>query len=215
MQATHIDLVFPVRGERLSRDHGYALYGALSRAMPSVHGADWLGVHSIPGKLKGVDVIDLEGESRLRLRVPVARVADVLGLSGCALEVGGSKLVVGAPTIHQLRPAAVLDARLVVIRVTGGAGKPFDRDGFAQRFLAEASRQLARLEVSGTIDLRGRGRIRVGGQRVIGYAVRIADVSPDDSVRLQIHGLGGKRRMGCGLFRPARWKQALALEPAA
>jgi CRISPR-associated protein Cas6 len=65
------------------------------------------------------------------------------------------------------------------------------------------------------LEIRGRGRIRVGGQQVIGCAVRISDLSAEDSVRLQIDGLGGKRAMGCGLFRPARWKQALALEPAA
>jgi CRISPR/Cas system CSM-associated protein Csm4 (group 5 of RAMP superfamily) len=36
--------------------------------------------------------------------------------------------------------------------------------------------------------------------------VRVLGLSPDDSLKLQIHGLGGKRTMGCGIFRSARIK---------
>jgi hypothetical protein len=36
--------------------------------------------------------------------------------------------------------------------------------------------------------------------------VRVLGLSADDSLKLQICGLGGKRTMGCGIFRPARIK---------
>lgn len=212
---SHVDLVFPVRGQALARDHGYALYGALSRALPALHGAGWLAIQSIPGHIKAPETLDLGGRSQLRLRVPVEQIAQVLPLSGAALDVAGSHLELGPPAVHQLRPAAVLDARLVVIKLTGGPGTPFDRQAFETRFLAEAQRQLARMEVTGVLQLCGRGRISVGGRRVIGYAVRVSGLSSEHSVVLQAHGLGGKRTMGCGFFRPSRWKQALALEPAA
>jgi CRISPR-associated protein Cas6 len=214
-QSSHVDLVFSVKGRTLARDHGYALYGALSRAVPSLHGTSWLSVHPIPGRLIDPQTLDLEGGSQLRLRLPVEHIGQVLGLTDAILEVSGSRLELGPPTVQQLRPAAILDARLVVIKLTEGPSKPFDPAAFAQRFLAEAHRQLARHGIAGVAEVRGRGRITVGGRRVIGFAVRVAELSPEHSIALQIHGLGGKRSMGCGVFRPSRWKAAAALEPAA
>ena len=212
---SHIDLVFPVQGTTLPRDHGYALYAALSRAVQALHGAAWMTVHNIPGKLVKPDTLNLEGRTSLRLRIPVERVATAIGLAGAELDVAGHRLALGAPVVHQLKPAAVLDARLVVIKLTGGPGKPFDRASFEARFLAEANRQLSRIGVTGQAELRGRGRLTVGGRRVIGCAVRVSNLTPEHSLLLQIHGLGGKRTMGCGVFRPARWKQELQLESAA
>lgn len=212
LQPTHVDLVFPVRGSKVPRDHGYALYGALSRALPALHGADWLGIQSILGRLVGPEAIDVQAGGALRLRVPTDKIATLLALAGTTIEIQGNAIHLGAPAVHVLKPAAVLDARLVVIRLTRGVGKPFDRAAFNERFAAEANRQLARLGVTGQLALRGRGSIRVGGQRIIGHAVGVSGLSAEHSLILQVHGLGGKRMMGCGLFRPARVTLALAPE---
>jgi CRISPR-associated protein Cas6 len=204
---THVDLVFPARGQLIPRDHGYALYGAISRAVPGLHGASWLAIQGIEARLVGVDELTLHPRGALRVRIPVERVSTLLGLAGKQLELKGRSVVLGPPSIHPLQPAAVLDARLVAIRLTGGVkaqDQPFDREQFSKRFLAEAERQLARAGLAGKLDLRGRASIEVGGRRVIGYAVQVSALSPDHSIKLQIAGLGGKRTMGCGVFRPAR-----------
>lgn len=208
---THVDLAFPVRGTSLPRDHSYALYGALGRAIQALHGAPWLGVQAIPGRLVD-DQLELRGGSYLRLRIPADRIAVLLPLAGSVLEVLGREVTIGAPTIHALKPAASLDAHLVVIRFTGGISKPFDRAAFDERFTAEANRQLERLGVKGELSLRGRRSITVGGQRIIGHAVGMTGLSEDHSLVLQAHGLGGKRTMGCGLFRPARMALRLVAE---
>ena len=65
----YVDMSFPIRGTIIPRDHGYALYAALSRAIPSVHGADWIAVHGIAAKLADENII-LERAGRLRIRVP-------------------------------------------------------------------------------------------------------------------------------------------------
>ena len=215
LQPTHVDLVFPVRGNTLPRDHAYPLYGALSRALPPLHGADWLGIQNILGRLVGSDTIDVQAGGALRLRVPTDKIAVVLALAGMTIEIQGSAIHLGAPVVHVLKPAATLDARLVVIRFTRGVGEPFDRGAFDERFIAEANRQLVRLGVTGELALRGRGSIRVGGQRIMGHAVGVSGLSAEHSLALQVHGLGGKRTMGCGLFRPARVTLTLARETQA
>lgn len=215
LQPTHVDLVFPVRGTTVPRDHGYALYGALSRALPALHGADWLGVQGILGRLVGPEMIGLQPAGALRLRVPTDKIAMLLALAGTTLDVQGSAIRLSAPAVQVLKPTAALDARLVVIRLTRGIDEPFDRVAFNERFAAEARRQLARLGVAGELTLRGRGSIRVGGQRIIGHAVGVSGLSAEHSLILQVHGLGGKRTMGCGMFRPARVTLALIPEAQA
>lgn len=128
----------------------------------------------------------------------------LLALAGVTIDVAGHAVEIGAPTVHALAPVASLDARLVVIRLTGGVPKPFDRNLFETRFIAESHRQLIKHGIRGDLELSGRASLRVGGRRVIGYAVRVHGLSADDSLGLQRVGLGGKRTMGCGLFRPAR-----------
>jgi CRISPR-associated protein Cas6 len=203
---SYIDLAFPVRGRTIPKDHGYALYGALSRQVPAVHGATWIGIHGIAGKLANPEELTLEPMGTLRVRVPTDKIGELLVLAGATLDVAGRRVEVGAPTVHPLTPVAALDARLVVIRFTGGISKPFDRQAFDQRFVAEAQRQLVKHEIRGELELCGRQSLSVGGQRVIGHSVRVLGLSADDSLKLQIHGLGGKRTMGCGIFRPARVK---------
>jgi CRISPR-associated protein Cas6 len=128
-------------------------------------------------------------------------------LAGARLNIAGHDVELGPPTVHPLIPAAMLDARLVVIKLTAGIGSPFDRAAFETRFLAEAHRQLAKHEIVGAIELSGRQRLTVGGRRIIGYSLRVGGLTAESSLKLQIVGLGGKRTMGCGIFRPARIKE--------
>lgn len=201
-----IDLAFPVRGRTVARDHGYALYAAISRLIPAVHGATWIGIHGIAGKRATPGELTLQPMATLRVRIPPDKIGALCALAGATLDVAGHQVEVGAPTVHILAPAAVLDARIVVIRLTGGLSKPFDQAAFAQRFVAEAQRQLANHGIRGELELCGRRSLSVAGRRVIGHSVRVLGLSPEDSLTLQVYGLGGKRVMGCGIFRPARIK---------
>jgi hypothetical protein len=170
---TTVDLSFPVLGERIPRDHGYALYGALSRAVPSLHGARWLGVHPMGGTLADEGNLQLGQRSQLRLRLPADRIVEVLPLAGAKLDISGS-----------------------AVRL--------DVTGFAARYTTEIKRQLGLLEIGGPFELHGRRSLTVGGRRVVGYSVRVLGLSADQSIALQENGIGGKRRMGCGVFRASR-----------
>jgi CRISPR-associated protein Cas6 len=61
-------------------------------------------------------------------------------------------------------------------------------------------KQLERLGIDTLPEIGDRGCMRVNGNDVVGYSVRFNDLRPEESLKLQIHGLGGKRRMGCGVF---------------
>ncbi len=208
-----IDLAFPIHGRRIPQDHGYAVYGALCRVQPALHQSGWLGVHPISGQPDGNGFLQLHPRTSLILRLPAERIAEALPLAGQCLSISGESVQLGLPSVRPLVPATALDSRLVVIKLTDvprkavaaeGQRPSLDVAGIAERFRAELDRQLARIDVRGEVAICGRGRITVGGRRVVGYSVRVTGLDAEASLRLQEHGLGGKRAMGCGIFRATR-----------
>jgi CRISPR-associated protein Cas6 len=207
-----IELAFPVHPVEVPQDHGYALFGALARAVPALHDVRWLAVHPLSGRPLGKNRLTLGGTHPLRMRLPTEHVGTLLGLAGAELEVAGSRLVLGAPTVHPLVPASCLDARLVVVKLTQVptrsraevGGESIDPAALQAGVERELNRQLERLGIRSNAQLKGRQRISVGGKRVIGFSVRVDALSADASLALQALGLGGKRKMGCGVFRATR-----------
>lgn len=189
---TFVDLGFPVRGPAVPRDHGYALYAALSGAVPALHGASWLGLHPLSGTPLDGDRLVLRDQARLLLRLPAERIPDALPLAGQTIEVAGARLVLGAPNVSALIPAASLDARLVVIKLTDAPHRAnqelgretLDTGAFAERYRAELVRQLAALGIMSKPELHGRRSMTVSGKRIVGYSVRVSALNADQSLAL-------------------------------
>jgi CRISPR-associated protein Cas6 len=207
-----VDVAFQLAGESVPVDHGYQLYSALCVAVPALHGATWLSVHPLSGNPTPPGKLSFRDNARLFLRLPAERIPDVLPLAGRTVEVAGARLALGAPNVSALVPAPCLDARLVVLKLTDAPHREneelgrqtLDTAAFAERYATELKRQLIALDIQSPPDLCGRRSITVSGRRVIGYSVRVSALSADQSLRLQVNGLGGKRRMGCGVFRATR-----------
>ena len=210
---TVLDLEFPVRGDLLSADHGYALFGAACRVLPWLHGDEQVGVHPIRGRLVGGRSLALTAWSRLSVRLPASRIHEVLPLAGQSLEIDGATLQVGVPTVQPLRPATTVISRLVVIK---GFQEP-------EAFFEAAQRQAEALGLGGQLALVGRANagslegvtvraagepirrtLRVRDKTIVGFALAATGLRAEESLRLQEAGIGGRRRFGCGLFSPLR-----------
>jgi CRISPR-associated protein Cas6 len=209
----HVDLLFPVSGETLPTDHAYPLYGALSRIVPDFHRRDGdLRFASINGVRGPKGHIQMYGGSRLRVRLPADRIATALPLVGKALTLGEHSIRLGVPQVLTLVPAATLQARLVT----------FKHALDAVAYLNAANQQLRELGIAATAEIpviqravaiagqpnrQGEPRrmvLRIKERRIVGYALRVSALTAEESIHLQEHGLGGRTRMGCGFFVPAR-----------
>lgn len=211
-----LDLVFALSGNKIPADHGYFLHSALSGIFPVLHNMKQrgnTGVHPIYGIPCGNRMLALGGKSRLILRIPADKVADYLELCGRQLEIGSEVISVETPSSRKLRPAAALKSRLVTIK---GFTSPHE-------FLDAAHRQLQELNIRGKAHLiprkdslasedRSDNRetspfikrtISIKGKSIVGFALVVTDLTADESLLLQISGLGGRRTMGCGIFVPA------------
>lgn len=198
--APYVTVRFPVQGRQLPADHGYALYSAITRLLPALHGVSWLGIEMISGVpwREGVIALPTRGAS-LYLRVPADHYASILPLAGKHLDIEGNAIRLGIPSARPLIPASSLYARTVTI-------KNFTE---AEPFLDAARRQLDALGISANLKLpvdtesRFRRRIlRIQGKTIVGFSLAAHDLSDDDSIRLQSVGIGGRRAMGCGIFNP-------------
>ncbi|MEM7759892.1 MAG: type I-MYXAN CRISPR-associated protein Cas6/Cmx6, partial [Cyanobacteria bacterium P01_A01_bin.40] len=84
-----------------------------------------------------------------------------------------------------------------------------------QSFLEAAQRQLDALKIEGRIGIPANDKgepkrltlkINKAEQKksytIVGFSVVVKNLTPEAAIKLQAYGLGGKRRMGCGVFSP-------------
>jgi CRISPR-associated protein Cas6 len=187
-----VELHFPFTGATLPSDHGYALYGAISRLIPEAHEADWLAIETIPGTARGDGVTQLDREASLKIRLPQDRVPLLLKLASKRLELDGHAIRLGAPQIFLLKPSPQLYARIVTIK---GFTEP-------EPFLDAVCRKLDEMGVTGEPTVGPRRVVKVGNHTIVGFALAVHELSDEGSIILQERGLGGRRRMGCGIFWP-------------
>lgn len=192
-----VELSFPAQGKSLPADHNYGAYSTLSRLIPGLHRDSSVSLLTAPGFPNYQGEISLTKQSCFKIRVPVAKIPLIYPLAGKRVSIGKHEIQLGIPTISMLRPATTLRARIVIIK---GYMEP-------ELFLQAAQRQLDQLGILGRLSipldhkgLPSRKTIKIKRYTVVGFTTEVADLSTEDSLKLQVYGLGGKRRMGCGVF---------------
>ncbi len=190
----HVELIFKVTGQQIPVDHGYSLYGAISRVFPRFHEDSAVGLKRIRGRYAGDGSLDISPASELVIRMPVGAIGDYLALAGQTLTVDEAPLSVGAPRTRALTPAVALYAHLVTTK-----------NGLDQaRFESEIARQLTEMGVQGRFAVGDRKTFAIHGRQIVGYAVSVFELTAGESIMVQERGLGGRRKMGCGFFEPVR-----------
>lgn len=214
---SQVDLIFPANGSAVPQDHGYALYGAVSRIVPGVHQSKDVGIFSIRGTPAGDGTLLLNDRSAVRFRLPAERLPELLPLAGKALELDGHRLRLGVPHVAALIPAPALASSLVLIKLADKGNPEVGGIVTPDAFLAAARRKFVAMNIQAEPGIQkirtgpradqARRRIfRVKDQTHVGFAMIVQGLSAEESIRLQEEGLGGRRLMGCGLFVPARWE---------
>ncbi len=197
----YVELSFGVVGQTLPADHGYGLYSAIAHRCPDIHEQDELSIQTIAGEPDKQGKIHLSRQSRLKIRLPYdpAKIGLVLPLAGQSLTIGSHTIQLEIPQIYPLQPTDKLRSRIVTIK------KFQEPDSFKEA----AQRQLDALGIQGTLILPlneegepSRKAIKIKTYSVVGFSLIVTDLNDEDSIKLQQVGLGGKHRMGCGIFTP-------------
>lgn len=188
----HLELRFPVTGSTLPIDHGYALYGAISRLIPLVHQMSALAIDSIKGRPIGPGILALAKPTTLNLRLPEASLPLLQPLANRSLDLDGHLIELAAPHVTCLEPAQTLHSPRVTIK--GHTNPTVFQDALR--------RQLDQLALHAELIIGRRRIMRISNHRIVGFEVRLENLAEDSSLILQEVGLGGRRKMGCGFFSP-------------
>jgi CRISPR-associated protein Cas6 len=83
--------------------------------------------------------------------------------------------------------------------------------GDAQAFEAEVPKLLSALRVDCEFISGRRRQASAGGREIAGFALALHGLTPADSLRVQSLGIGGERRLGWGVFVPAKSIAAVSM----
>lgn len=206
-----VDIAFKLECRTLPLDHAQALADAVQSALPWFADEDRSGLHLIHVAESGNgwyrpedpenEVLCLSKRTRMTLRVPKHRIDDAHNLSGQTLDISGHELTVRDGTIRPLSALPTLFARYVLAEE--------DQDEHA--FLS-AMATILRDEMAIPVKKLMAGkqhRMRMAAGTVFTRSLMVADLAPEDAVKLQQEGIGSGRKFGCGLFLPQKGIKAV------
>ncbi|QLE40430.1 type I-MYXAN CRISPR-associated protein Cas6/Cmx6 [Nostoc sp. C052] len=201
----YLDLTFKLKGAPIPLDNGYLTYAALSRICPPLHELKSIGIHPIAGIPTRNNLLELTAQSRLKVRIYHQQIPLIYPyLAGQAFHIGQNFYQLDIPDYKPLISSESVYSRLVIIK------------GFqdSTNFIEAVQRQLDNLGIQGKVELltrqdgtpqRRQLTINKEGKqfKIRGFGVKISELNPEDSLTLQEQGIGGKRKMMCGIFVPA------------
>lgn len=189
--ASVVDLVFPLAGHSLPRDHAQFLQQWLLQAFPWLAEETRVGVHPVKLVSGAGSQALLSQRTRLLLRLPRQRVDAVSELAGRSLELANGVIRLGVPHVRELLPHATLYAPAVAAAGDDEAA-----------FLADVDQELNLLQVRSQRVCGKRHSLLLDGRSTTTFSLMLHALSRADSLRLQEHGLGPHRLLGCGIFVP-------------
>jgi CRISPR-associated protein Cas6 len=199
-QDTVVEAVFPLDGKALPRDHAQALRNALAEQLPWLQSDVGAGIHPLKLVSGPESLALLSQRTRLILRVSANRLDELKALAGVQLDVAGHTLQLGDVHLRALQPLATLYAYRV-------AANSADESAFMQAMETE----LAALTIAGERVCGKRQSLQVDGLEMTTFSMMLHGLVPEQSLRLQQHGLGPHRLLGCGLFVPHKSAAAVGV----
>ncbi len=186
-----VDLLFPISGQFLPRDHAQPLKDALCHTWPWLEAEPLAGVQGIK-LVPGLDAqAMLSRRAKLLLRLSRQRATELLSGSAINLQVAGHALQVDVPHVREL----VAHTTLYAYHVAAA-----DSDELS--FMAEVTRALAELGVGGERVCGKRQQLALASGTVTTFSLMLHGLAPEPSLHLQQHGIGPHRLLGCGIFIP-------------
>lgn len=201
-----VDLSFKLDCKQIKLDHAWALTNAITELLPWFKDEPQCAMHHIyiPQSGNGWvrsdefddEVIQLSRRTRLKLRVPQHRIEDTRALTGQTIEVDGFELTFGKSEQQLLSTLTTLVARHVHVP---------DTDDDEEAFLKVIYQQLQTMGIGVRKMLCGKSHtLSTQNGQIKTRSLMIADITPEESIRLQENGLGDYYHYGCGIFIPQK-----------
>lgn len=189
-----IDLQFDLVGSTVPAENAQLLSDAILTLLP------WLGEDGGSGiqHLKGAETnsgdatLNINRRTKLFIRTPKTRVADMQQIVGKTLQLGAHVLALGSFKTREFSPFANIYAHFVD---TGSTTE--------EQFVQDVMRELdERFQLHCGFICGKRQSLQSASGPLSGYSLMLHDVPPHKSLQLQDEGMGRNRLLGCGIFIP-------------
>ncbi len=206
-----MDVVFALKCKTLPVEHAYALSTAMQQALPWLTAEAHAGVHLIHvaesgnGWMRPEDtahgVLHLSRRTKMTLRLPKERIEETKRvLVNETFDIDGHALTIGEATNKPFTALPTLFSRYIVTQEA--------HDEMA--FMHWAGAQLQGLDIPVKKMMAGRQHaFKTPEGPIFTRSLMVAELEPEQSIRLQQNGLGTHRTMGCGLFVPQKGIKAV------
>lgn len=200
-----VDLSFVIKCKCLPLEHMHALSESLYLALPWLEDEKFAGIHPINGAESGNgwersndpnELIYLSRRQKMTLRLPKEHLDSAESLVGQTLNVEGYNIEIGKSSIRKLSDLPTNFCRSIMI------DDRMDEDDFLQW----AFEELKALDITVRKMMAGKERVvkLPDNSERITRSLMVAELEQAESVRLQQHGMGEGRKLGCGIFMPQK-----------
>ncbi len=200
-----VDLSFVIKCKCLPLEHMQALSESLNTVLPWLKDDKFAGIHPINGSESGngwerssdpTELIYLSRRQKMTLRLPKKHLESAESLVGQTISVEGYDIEIGKSSIRKLSDLPTAFCRSIMI------------DGRMQEddFLKWAFEELKVLDITVRKMMAGKERViklADNSERII-RSLMVAELEQAESIRLQQHGMGEGRKLGCGIFMPQK-----------
>ena len=196
-----VDLVFRLRGSSIPVDHAVSLNEQLSNILPK-DVMKTTGVHPVRvaesgngwQRPSGADTqIHLSRRTKLVLRAQAKHLSALRKLSGSTIHLGENSLTIGDCKIRKFSTLPTLFSH--------GVASAEDLD--ESEFIEWAATNLQSIGIRVRKLLCGTSHtLNTEAESILIRSLMVADLKPDESIRLQQTGLGSLHELGCGIFIP-------------
>ena len=205
-----IDVAYRINCKTLPFDHAYELSKEVIKLLPWLTEDKSSGIHTLHGPDSGNGWMRAENEeiflsqrTRLIIRIPKEQIELAKQLENKTLKVLGNKINIGKSNAKSFLVVPDLICRFVLSH--DDACK--DENEFLNKMINELN--LCDIPIKKAICGKTKS-LTINGKKRLGRSLMIADLSKENSVRLQDIGVGEGRIFGCGIFLPHKSIDAVA-----
>lgn len=206
-----VDLLFNIKCREIPVDHAYALAVELKKILPEIEKDERICIHTIhvAGSQNGWERPEFSTETRIllshrtkmTLRVPKERAEEIeKSLDGASIQLEECVIKIGSAKKKPLSKQGTIFSRYVQ------CGLDEEEMAFMQRMIDELKSRGIRVKkaLCGKTTL-----LQTPDGPIATRSLMLAELSAEDSIRLQQEGLGPGKEMGCGIFIPHKGIEAV------
>ena len=194
------ELSFSVNCRELPYDHAYELSSEILNLIPQIENDKRNSIQTLHGPMSGngwvrpdSENIPLSKRAKLMMRINKNQIDDIKDIEGKEIKLFGNSLKIGISKVKNFLIVKDLFCRFVI------SDNKISEDDFLEKIQME----LRNFNVNIKKALCGRSMtINFAKKTVYTRSLMIADLSKEESLKLQEEGVGAKKLYGCGIFLP-------------